>query len=193
MIHGNAGLGKTLAAMSIAACVAQLYVPERGSAPHFHKASQVEQLPRDGLATCVLVILDELSPNLTRGHSPKHTVDELRIILDAENGGGITGKGASGKSIGVIEFAAGQPRAIASNGRDPHELMEELPRSLLSVSPAAVAALSPNARAIIKRLRFYHATSNILSAEAVSNHHMVAVQSAAERFDRIFAGASAIP
>ena len=58
-----------------------------------NKVSQVEQLPRDDMHTGIPVILDELSPNLPRGHNPAHTIDELKIIFGVENGGGITGKG----------------------------------------------------------------------------------------------------
>ena len=120
----------------------------------FYKVSQVEQLPREDMNPSAPIVLDEFRPNLPRGHNPAHTIDELKIIFDAENGGGITGKGANGRNTGAIEFAAGQPRIVTSNATDPNDFVAALPPNLFDVDQVGISCVHPDGRAILKRTCF---------------------------------------
>ena len=87
------------------------------------------------MASGIPIILGGLSPNLPRGRNPAHTIDELKIMLDVENGGAISGKGSYGRTTGTIEFAAQQPRVATSNATDPHEFVAALPPSFFAMAP----------------------------------------------------------
>ena len=192
VIIGDAGLGKSPLALAVAACVAQLHV-ETNAKGRFHKVSQVEQLPRDELVTGVPIILDEFSPNLPRGHNPAHTIDELKIIFDVPNGGAISGKGSNGRNTGIIEFAALQPRIVTSNAVDPQQFVSILPVNLFMMAPHEIGLVHPDARAIMKRVCFFHVQTNLMSVDVIEEYHGGLTRATSERFERLFGGANALP
>lgn len=193
VFYGGAGCAKTPTAMAYASCVAQLYQRTDGSEPRFYKVSQVENLPRDDLLKGTPIVFDEFRPNLPRGHNPRHTIDELKIIFDAEVGNTITGKGSNSRTTGAIDFSAGMPRIVTTNAQDTHDFIDAIPSNVLTMSPNEIAHLSDDARALLKRLAFMHVQTPLLPQEEIARFHGTAHHETTERFDAIFSGANAIP
>ena len=193
VFYGGAGCAKTPTAMAYASCVAQLYPRTDGSEPRFYKVSQVENLPRDDLLMGTPIVFDEFRPNLPRGHNPRHTIDELKIIFDAEVGNTITGKGSNSKATGAIEFSAGMPRIVTTNSMDTHDFIDILPANVLTMEPHQLQALSDDARALLKRLAFMHVQAPLLPQEAIARFHGERRHQTTERFDALFSGSNAIP
>lgn len=185
---GDAGLGKTPVAIAYGSCVSQLFKHVTG--PRFYKICQAEQLPRDTMAPGVVILFDEWRPSLPRGHNPPHTIDELKVLLDAEHGGGITGKGANGRSTGAIEFAAGQPRLITTNASTPDAFLRHLPANIFTagaLTPSIIANLCTDTRAILKRIAWFDVRERLIPAESSEQYRSVRGRASTEAFDCMFA------
>ena len=81
--------------------------------------SATEALPRDDLKTGVPILFDECNPMLPRGCNPPHTIDEIKILTDAEVGGTIHCKSANSKTTGALHFERFVPRLVTCNAAAP--------------------------------------------------------------------------
>ena len=141
-------------------------------------------MPRDDLKTGIPIILDEFMPMLPRGRNPPHTIDEMRILTDVEQGGSIHGKGSNSRTTGGSSRATRPP---------PHEFMNIIPRDIYTMTNEERKNLSNNTLAILKRCAFFDVQQSLIPDAVKVSYKAASSNETVERFDEIFAGLNAIP
>ena len=164
-----------------------------GAKSNFYKISATEVLPRDDLRTGIPIILDEFMPMLPRGCNPPHTIDEMKILTDVEQGGSIHGKGSNSKTTGVIHFEKHVPRIITCNAATPHEFIDIIPRDIYTMTNDERKSLSNNALAILKRCAFFDVQHSLIPDAVKASYKAASSNETVERFEEIFGGLNAIP
>ena len=105
----------------------------------------------------------------------------------------ISGKGSNGRNTGITEFAALQPRIVTSNATDPQQFVSVLPVNVFTIPPLEIGMVHPDARAIMKRVCFYHVQTSLMSVDVIQEYHGGLTRAASEMFERLFGGANALP
>ena len=180
-----------LASSDNAGIFSQLYKRQNGDPSHIHDITDLEALPRDTLEGGDCVCMQEFVPIAARGHQKPWPLDLVKVILDPSGHGDLPGKGSNGKATGILRLPAGLVRIITTNKRLSlwHNLV---PNNLFTMSPDELAALSDDARAILKRVIFWEVSDYIFAASAMAAFRGTRTQSSAAAFDRVFAGSNAI-
>ena len=192
IFHGGAGCGKSPVAKAYAAAVAQLY-PTKNEEQYFYMISATEALPRDDLKTGIPILFDEFNPTLPRGCNPPHTIDEIKILTDVEEGGTIHGKGSNTKTTGALHFDKFVPRLITCNASSPHAFHPLIPLNIWDMTNDDRKTLCNDALAILKRCAFCHVQADMVPSSVKVAYKKAHNAEALDRFGEIFSGGNAIP
>ena len=82
---------------------------------------------------------------------------------------------------------------MTTNAVDPYDFVHVRPPNLFSMGADGIAMITPDGRAILKRISWLHVQDNLLPANVMQNFRGAAQSSTGSRFDMIFSGAFAIP
>ncbi len=193
VLHGKSGGGKTPVAKALGLCLCGIHPQPDGSESKLWLASNVEQLPRSSMRTGDVIFMDEFKPDAVRGCNPAHTIDDIKMVLDAEISGGLHGKGSNSATTGCVTLPAGVCKIITSNAESPHGWYSVLPAGVFSMAPGALGQLDENVKAILKRVAFLHVVEPLLPSSVVADHHGATRSATASTFDAVHSGDNAIP
>ena len=190
MMYGGAGAGKTPVSLLLARELSKAY-QSRGFAGRVFNASEPEALPRVEYSEGDVVVLQEFAPARPRGASARAmSLDDVKNLTDVVQGGDVTGKGSNTMTTGIISFGRGVVRVFTCNC-EPHGWCSVLPQSLPATGSAELAALSADARAVLKRLVFWPVAGPLLTAAALDRHRTA--DTAGARVTGYFTGVNDVP
>jgi hypothetical protein len=161
IVTGDSDKGKTQVAKSMLARLAEERQTGRVPRPYIITSQTVE-----GLMTAasggwcqewVGLLLDELRPGQPRGTRPPMTMDEVKKLCSIDIAATIDARHRD------IMLSVDQPRIVTANAMDPSQWHSGLPYNLYSMDVAGRLRLSPDVKAVGKRISWALVEDSLIS------------------------------
>jgi hypothetical protein len=161
IVTGDSDKGKTQVAKSMLARLAEERQTGRVPRPYIITSQTVE-----GLMTAasggwcqewVGLLLDELRPGQPRGTRPPMTMDEIKKLCSIDIAATIDARHHD------IMLSVDQPRIVTANAMDPSQWHSDLPYNLYSMDVAGRLRLSPDVKAVGKRISWALVEDSLIS------------------------------
>lgn len=149
ILFGDASKGKTTFAKTICYMLA-VRLQKDVAEPFYISVKTVDSLregQRDGLLVeGVPILYDDLTPGLPRGTRPCMSLDDVKHFTEVENASSVNARNND------INFAANMPKIVTTNATNLHEWHKGLPQDVYSMSNEQRLALTPDVKAVLKRV-----------------------------------------
>jgi len=152
VIIGEAGLGKSPAALSLMQSIAEEIFTESTQRTYFAYVKTIEGLREavsgNFLRAGVGIIFDDIEPSKVRGTRGGSTVEDMKALCEVT-----TSTCIHARYRGIV-LAENEPRIFTANGREPCHWHDGLPRDVWATSNEVRANYDMNITAVFKRTCF---------------------------------------
>jgi len=165
VLHGDAGLGKTPLAMSLAAAVTDDIWEKPSERPYFLKIETIDSLREATSVNLSLakkgvpILFDDIEPCKVRGTRKGNTLEDLKHICE------VTNKVTLHARFKDIVLDENEPRLFTSNAMNPHDWHDGLPKKVFDSADAVRMEYSAGIKAVFKRVCFAHVKRPLISED----------------------------